>query len=63
MKKVVLNLSDSAYEKFRFEAIEQKKDVPEILFDRIFHKEFSPEVLLAFDKFMDQELEKIVSGA
>lgn len=59
MKKIVLNISDSTYEKLRFEAIREKKNIPELLAERIFHKPFHPEVEEAFEDWMEQEIEKI----
>lgn len=62
MKKIVLNISDSQYEKFRFEAIHEKKSVQEVIRDRLFHKEFDKEVLEAFESWMDSETQKILQG-
>ncbi len=59
MKKIVLNISDSTYEKLRFEAIREKKNIPELLAERIFHKPFHPEVEEAFEDWMEKEIEKI----
>ena len=59
MKKIVLNISDSTYEKIRFEAINEKKSVQEIIYERIFHKPFSEEVEEAFDNWMCHEIEKL----
>lgn len=60
MKKIVLNISDSTYEKLRFEAIREKKGIPELLAERVFHKPFHPEVEEAFQAWMNEELEKII---
>lgn len=60
MKKIVLNISDSTYEKLKFEAIREKKDIPDLISERIFHKPFSNEVEEAFNEFMDQEISKII---
>jgi len=62
MKKIVLNLSDYTYEKLRFEAIHEKKDVQAVIKDRLLHKEFHPEVEEAFDKWMEEETNKILGG-
>jgi len=62
MKKIVLNISDSTYEKLRFEAIREKKNIPELLAERIFHKPFHPEVEEAFEAWMTQEIDKIITG-
>lgn len=61
MKKIVLNISDADYEKFRFEAIFEEKDVSTLLRERIFYKEFHPEVIEAYDSWMEQEINKIAS--
>ena len=62
MKKIVLNISDSTYEKLRFEAILEKKNIPELLAERIFHKPFDREVEEAFEAWMESELNKIIEG-
>lgn len=60
MKKIVLNISDSTYEKLRFEALLEQKSVQQIIQERVFHKPFHNDVEEAFDKWMNQEIEKIV---
>lgn len=60
MKKIVFNISDSTYEKLRFEAMTQKKDIYQIIEDRIFDKPFSKEVEEAFEAFISSEVEKIM---
>lgn len=60
MKKVVLNISDSTYEKLRFEAILEKKSIQQLIEERMFHKPFHKEVEEAFSEWMDQELNKII---
>jgi len=60
MKKIVLNLSDTTYEKLRLETIEQKKDVHTIIKDRIFHKPFSAFVEEAFEEWETKELCKLL---
>lgn len=62
MKKIVLNISDSTYEKLRFEAIHEKKSVQQCIEDRIFHKPFHEDVQEAFDAFMEQEINNILGG-
>lgn len=59
MKKIVLNMSDMAYEKLRIEALFEKKDIPSIILNRIFHKPFEKEVEESFDNWFNQEFEKI----
>lgn len=62
MKKIVLNISESTYEKLRFEAILERKSIQEVIQDRVFYKPFDPEVEEAFEKWMDQEVTKIIEG-
>jgi hypothetical protein len=62
MKKVMINISDSTYEKLRFEAIHEKKSVQKILEERIFYKPFHPEVLKAFDDFISEEINQIIGN-
>lgn len=62
MKKIVLNISDSTYEKLRFEAIMEKKDIQQVIQERIFHKPFHEEVEESFECWMNQEIEKIIGG-
>jgi len=59
MKKIVLNISDSTYEKLRFEAIHEEKSIRKLIEERVFHKPFHPEVIDAFDVWMNEEIEKI----
>lgn len=60
MKKVVLNISESIYERLRFEAIYEKKDMPHLLHDRLLFKPFHKEVETAYDRWMSSEIEKIL---
>jgi sulfatase maturation enzyme AslB (radical SAM superfamily) len=60
MKKIVLNISDSDYERFRFEAILEKKSVQDVLRERIFTKPFHEEVEEAFDAWMSENLNEIL---
>jgi hypothetical protein len=60
MKKITINISDFTYEKFRFESLEEKKSIPDIIKERIFYKEFSKEVEHAIALWMDQEINKII---
>ena len=61
MKKIVLNISDIEYEKFRFEAILEKKGVPEVIRDRLFHKPFHEEVEEAYDSWLSEQLTTIMN--
>lgn len=60
MKKIVLNISDSFYEKLKFEAIHEKKNIQAILVTRIIHKPFHVDVEEAFSEWMNHELNKII---
>ena len=60
MKKVVLNISETTYEKLRFEAISEKKSINELLADRIFYKPFSKEIEKKFEELMESEINKIM---
>ena len=61
MKKVVLNISDVDYEKFKFEAMIEKKNVFELLKERLFLKPFSEETNNYFDQWLHIELNKIIN--
>ena len=60
MKKIVINISDISYEKFRFESIHQNKSIQEIIENRIFNKGFHPEVLKAVEDWLESEMQKII---
>jgi predicted transcriptional regulator len=60
MKKIIVNMSDSTYEKLRFEAMYEKKDLRTIISERILHKQFSDSVEEAFSNFCDENFLKIV---
>lgn len=60
MKKIVLNISDSTYEKLRLEAILEKKSIQEVIQDRVFYKTFDPEVEKAFENWMETEVNNII---
>jgi hypothetical protein len=60
MKKIVLNISDFDYERFRFEAIHERKSVPDVLRERLFNKPFHEEVTEAFDQWMCDNLNEIM---
>jgi sulfatase maturation enzyme AslB (radical SAM superfamily) len=60
MKKIVLNINDTTYEKLRFEAISEQKDISNLIAERIFHKPFSESVESAFENWMNKEFEKIL---
>ncbi len=60
MKKIVLNISDTTYEKLRFESIRDKKSIPEVIQERIFYKPFDQNVEEAFENLMQSEIYKIM---
>lgn len=60
MKKIVINISDSVYEKLRFETILQKKSIQEVIHERVFYKPFDNAVEEAFDKLSEKELKKMM---
>lgn len=60
MKKLIINISESTYDKLRFESIEEKKSIEEILKERIFYKKFSENVEKAWDEIMKEKLETLV---
>lgn len=59
MKTVVLIFTDTLYEKFRFEAIEQRKSINEVVKDRVLSKPFSNEVERFFDEWLTTEINNI----
>ena len=61
MKKIVLNITDFDYERFRFEAIHERKSVQEVIRERLFTKEFHEEVVEAFDSWMTESLNEIMN--
>jgi len=61
MKKIVLNISDLDYEKFRFEAMHERKSVPDVLRDRLFSKPFHQEVEEAYDQWLTENLESMMN--
>lgn len=61
MKKIVLNISDFDYERFRFEAIHERKSVQDVIRERLFTKEFHEEVVEAFDQWMSENLNAIMN--
>lgn len=60
MKKITINISDSTYEKFKLEALEEGKSIPEIISGRIFHKAFSEDVEKSFSEWISNEINKII---
>jgi hypothetical protein len=62
MKKIVLNISDATYEKFRFEAIKEEKSFLQVIVDRLMQKPFDEEVIEAFEAWTETEINKIIEG-
>lgn len=56
MKKIVLNISDLDYEKFRFEAMHQKKNIQDLIRERLFYKPFHTDVLDSYDLWLDEQI-------
>ena len=61
MKKVVLNISDIDYEKFKYEALWEKKSIHDVIRERIFFKPFCAEVEEAYDEWATKQLEAIMN--
>lgn len=61
MKKIIVNMSDSTYEKICFEAIKKKKSISQIISERILYKKFDGEVEESFSEWMNEEVEKIIA--
>lgn len=61
MKKLVLNISDVDYEKFRYEAIWEKKSIQDVIRERLFFKPFCAEVEEAYDAWATEQLEAIMN--
>lgn len=62
MKKIVLNISDSTYEKFRFEAIYQRKSVQEVIANAITQNSFTPEVEDAYNEWIEKNIVELMSN-
>lgn len=60
MKKLIVNMSETTYEKLRLECIKQKKEMSEVITERILFKKFDSEVEEAFSKFWDKSFMKLV---
>ena len=56
MKKIILNINDCIYEKFRFEAIEQRKSVPEVIAQAITQKVFTPSIEEAYNEWLERNI-------
>ncbi len=61
MKKIIVNLSDSLYEKFRLEALNEKKSIQHVIENRLRFKPFDKDVEEAFSNWMDKEFYKIIN--
>jgi hypothetical protein len=62
MKRIVLNISDTTYEKLRFEALIEKKSIQQIIRERLFNKPFENEVEKALEELMSKEIDKITKA-
>lgn len=60
MKKIVINISDSTHEKLRFEAMKERKGIPELISERLLYKPFDIEVEEAFENWISEQVEKII---
>lgn len=60
MKKIVLNISEVEYEKFKFEAILERKSIQQLIRERIFFKPFCEEVDQAYDEWATEQLETLL---
>lgn len=60
MKKFVFNVSETTYEKLRFESLQEKKSISHLIAERIFFKPFSMEVEQAYENWMNEQIEKII---
>ncbi len=55
-------MSETTYEKLRLECIRDKKELSEIISERILFKKFDNEVEEAFSKFLDKSFMKLIEG-
>jgi len=60
MKKIVVNICDATYEKLRLECINEKKSIQEIIQDRIYHKPFTDEIQLEYERWIEKEINLIL---
>jgi hypothetical protein len=60
VKKVVLNISDVEYEKFRFEAIHKNISVADVIRARIFYLPFHEDVEIAYESWLTEQLNAIM---
>lgn len=61
MKKVVLNISEPTYEKLRFEALEQKISVKEVIIRRIFRIPFHPDIENAYQELLEKQFQEMLA--
>jgi hypothetical protein len=59
MRKIVLNISELEYEKFRLEAIREQKSIQEVLRDRVFYKTFHEDILQSYSDWISHELQEL----
>ena len=60
MKKVILHISEVLYERLRFEAMQEEKSIPQVIYERILHKKFSDDVEQAFQENLQNEFNKLL---
>lgn len=60
MKEFRIKITDLDYEKFKLESLIERKDIPTLIKERIFHRPFSDIVEEAFDNKMEKEFKKIM---
>lgn len=61
MRKIVLNVSDIMFERFCFEALHEKKNVQQIINERILTKPFHPDVINSTENWVDEQFQKIIN--
>lgn len=62
MKTIVLstfNITDCEFEKLRFEAMEKRMSIQDVIKERIFYKPFSKDVMTAYNELMEQKFNAI----
>jgi hypothetical protein len=59
MKKIICNISDSVYEKLRFEALRDRKSIQEVIQDRIICKPFDSEIEKSLDHLIEMQYQNM----
>ena len=60
MKKIVINMSDSSYEKLKIEAMTEDKSLSQVMQERIFYKGFSDQTLREFDNWLTHKILNLI---